>query len=200
MQRQNSYGDADPALTYQVTSGSLVSGDFFSGALSRAAGQNVGTFAISQGTLSAGNNYTIIFIGANLTITVRPIAVKADDKSKTYGNTDPALTYSITSGSLAFSDAFSGALACNAGESVGSYDITQGTLALSGNCALSFTNGTFTIGTRAVTVTANTQTKVYGDADPALTYTITNGSLASGDSFSGSLARATGKMLPLVRH
>ena len=42
------YGDADPTLTYQVTSVSLVTGDSFSGALTRVAGEAVGTHAMSR--------------------------------------------------------------------------------------------------------------------------------------------------------
>jgi hypothetical protein len=62
------YGDADPALTYSVISGSLVNSDSFSGTLSRAAGESVGTYAIQQGSLSAGSNYNLTFVGASLTI------------------------------------------------------------------------------------------------------------------------------------
>lgn len=61
------YGKPDPALTY--TSEGLIGNDTFSGALSREEGANVGTYAITQGTLTAGDNYTITYIGANLTIT-----------------------------------------------------------------------------------------------------------------------------------
>ena len=57
-------------------------------------------------------------MGANFTITQRPVTVTADAKTKVYGNADPALTYQITTGSLAFSDAFSGALHAAAGETV----------------------------------------------------------------------------------
>jgi hypothetical protein len=60
------FGAADPALTY--TSSGLVDGDSLSGSLARAAGENVGTYAISQGTL-ANANYSISFTGASLTIT-----------------------------------------------------------------------------------------------------------------------------------
>ena len=87
------YGDADPALTYKVTAGSLVSGDSFTGSLARVAGENVGTYAINQGTLSAGSNYALTFVGANLTITARPVTVTADPQRKMYGDADPTLTY-----------------------------------------------------------------------------------------------------------
>src|SRR5262249_46618839 len=56
------YGEADPALTYQVTSGNLASGDSFSGGLTRDAGENVGTYAIRQGALTAGGNYDLSYV------------------------------------------------------------------------------------------------------------------------------------------
>ena len=61
-------GAADPALTYQVTSGSLVNGDALSGSLSRDAGESLGVYAINQGTLTGEPNYSITFIGDSLTI------------------------------------------------------------------------------------------------------------------------------------
>jgi len=66
------YGDADPALTYTSSDPSAT----FSGSLSRVPGENVGTYAINQGTLVGTGNYTISsFVGANLTITAPPITV-----------------------------------------------------------------------------------------------------------------------------
>ncbi len=63
------YGNADPALTYTVTG--LVNGDtaaVMSGSLTRTAGEAAGTYAILQGGVSGGANYTIAYAGANLTI------------------------------------------------------------------------------------------------------------------------------------
>lgn len=58
-------GQADPALTYTVTSGSVVAGETLQGALSRAAGEAVGNYAITQGTLTndLNPNYDISFTG-----------------------------------------------------------------------------------------------------------------------------------------
>ena len=64
--KSKTYGDADPALTY---TGALHGTDTFTGSLARVAGEDVGSYAINQGTLSAGSNYTLTFVGANLTIT-----------------------------------------------------------------------------------------------------------------------------------
>jgi len=110
------YGAADPALTYHLTSGALVNGDTFTGALSRAPGNTAGSYAIQQGTLTGGANYTLSFTSANLTITPVPLAVSADAKSKVYGAADPALTYHITGGALIGGDNLIGALSRVAGE------------------------------------------------------------------------------------
>ena len=187
------YGDADPALTYQITSGSLVAGDSFSGALTRAAGENVGAYAIAQSTLALSPNYTLTYVGANFTIDPRPITVTAGAVARIYGDADPALTYQITSGSLVAGDSFSGALTRAAGENVGAYAIAQSTLALSPNYTLTYVGANFTIDPRPITVTAGAVARIYGDADPALTYQITSGSLVAGDSFSGALTRAAGE-------
>jgi MBG domain (YGX type)/Bacterial Ig-like domain (group 3)/Quinohemoprotein amine dehydrogenase, alpha subunit domain III len=69
------YGDPDPALTYQITSGSLVSGDSFTGALTRAAGELAGTYDIQQGNLALSSNYNLAYVGASLSITARPIII-----------------------------------------------------------------------------------------------------------------------------
>ncbi len=61
-------GDADPELTYQLTGGSLIGMDPLTGSLSRAPGEDAGTYPITQGTLTAGSNYALTYIGAALTI------------------------------------------------------------------------------------------------------------------------------------
>jgi hypothetical protein len=63
------YGETDPELTYQITAGSLVFGDVFTGGLTRVAGEDAGTYAITQGSLALNSNYILTYIGANLTIT-----------------------------------------------------------------------------------------------------------------------------------
>ena len=87
-------------------------------------------------------------------VTAQPaaITVTADAKSKQAGDPDPALTYSITSGALVGSDAFTGELARDPGETPGDYAIIQSTLALTGDYDLSFIGANLTI-TAALTAT-----------------------------------------------
>ncbi|QXU40125.1 MBG domain-containing protein [Pedobacter sp. D749] len=188
--KSKTYGDADPALTY-TSAPSLVTGDSFSGSLSRSPGENVGTYAINQGTLALNGNYTLTYVGADLTIGAKTVTVTAAAKSKTYGDADPALTYT-SAPSLVTGDSFSGSLSRSPGENVGTYAINQGTLALNGNYTLTYVGADLTIGAKTVTVTAAAKSKTYGDADPALTYTSAP-SLVTGDSFSGSLSRSPGE-------
>jgi len=72
-------GQADPTLTY--TQLGLVPGDAITGDLTRDAGETVGVYAIRQGTLTAGSNYTISYNGANLTINalIASIAINGAD-------------------------------------------------------------------------------------------------------------------------
>ena len=63
------YGGLDPQLTYQITDGSLVFGDTFTGGLTRASGEDVGFYAVLQGTLALPVDYDLTYIGDTLTIT-----------------------------------------------------------------------------------------------------------------------------------
>src|SRR5439155_1183327 len=132
------YGESDPALTYQISKGSLAYSDHFTGSLDRAAGQDVGEYAITQGTVALISNYTLTFVGAKLTIGKRSVEVSADAQSKVYGEDDPALGYQITKGSLAYSDHFTGSLDRAPGQNVGAYNITKGSLTLGDNYDLTY--------------------------------------------------------------
>ena len=189
--RSRTYGDANPALTYQVGGSGLVNGDTLSGALATAAtaASNVGVYGITQGTLASPNYVVSSFTGANLTVTPRAITVTADAKSRAYGDANPALTYQVGGSGLVNGDTLSGALATPATTSsnVGAYGIGQGTLAASGNYALNYASANLTITPRAITVTADAKSRAYGDSNPALTYQVGGSGLVNGDTLSGAL-------------
>jgi hypothetical protein len=185
------YGNVEPSLVYTVTPG-LVSGDSFAGTLERIAGEDVGTYTIKQGTLSAGTNYSLTYVDADFEITAKPIAVTANtSQTKVYGAADPALTY-LVSPSLVGNDTFSGVLERVTGENVGAYTIGQGTLTAGANYDITYTGNDFEITAKTIAVTAASQTKVYGEADSPLTYSFAP-SLESGDSFTGTLSRVLGE-------
>ncbi|RAJ83374.1 IPT/TIG domain-containing protein [Chitinophaga dinghuensis] len=181
------YGNGDPAFTYTTTG--LVGNDQITGALTRNAGEDVGNYNITKGSLSAGNNYTVNFNGSGLNITPATITVTPDAKTKVYGSVDPLFTY--TSTGLIGNDQIHGTLGRNAGENVGVYSITQGSLSAGNNYTISFLNNNLSITPATLTINADAKTKVYGSNDPALTYTATG--LKNGDKLNGSLSRDAGE-------
>nr|WP_319272843.1 MBG domain-containing protein [uncultured Draconibacterium sp.] len=82
---------------------------------------------------NGGNNYSITYVDDNSgVINQRALTIAVDaGQTKVYGENDPAaFTYSITAGSLAEGDAFSGGLSRDAGEDVDSYAINKNTLTI----------------------------------------------------------------------
>jgi filamentous hemagglutinin family protein len=192
------YGTTDPSLTFGATG--FVNGDtasILTGALSRAAGENVGSYAIAQGGVSAGSNYTIVYNGANLSITPATLTVLPNPTTKVYGDSDPTLGFTLTG--LTNGDTSSvvtGLLGRNPGENAGGYAFVPGTLTGGGNyvIALSPNAPLFQITPAVLQVAANPANKTFGTADPALTFTL-NG-LKNGDTASvvtGTQTRAPGE-------
>ncbi|MDP2236801.1 MAG: MBG domain-containing protein, partial [Bacteroidales bacterium] len=213
------YGEVDPALTFvsaPIVGFVLPNGDAitFGGALSRTAGETVGTWAILQGTL-ANSNYTITYNGANLTITQRPLTVVgAVAQNKVYdGNTVAVVTGAAPapfvlappSGMMPGDDIFlnnhiSGAFQPDGTVANGKPVTTAITLGGTDAANYSFnpaTSLTANITARPIVITVTPgQTKVYGEANPVYAYTYATGpnvGLAPGQSFDGLLARAGGE-------
>ena len=207
------YGNAVNLVGYAynaLTSGQYLSaGDFavdtvtgsLTGSTTYSQGNNVGLYNInySSGSLTSalGYGFTYANNATALNVGTRALSVTADAKNKTYGTvTDPALTYTLTSGSFYGSDGFSGALSRVAGETVvgGPYAILQNTLTAGSNYTISYSGANLNINPYTLAVTAAAKSKTYGAADPSLTYTY--GTLQNGDSsavFSGSLSRVAGE-------
>jgi len=123
------YGGTEPTLTYNLTAGTLASGDAFAGSLTRAAGENVGSaYAITQGglvimkgTADVTSNYNLTFTGANFAIMAKAITGSFAADNKTYdGNTSATVlsrslsgvigteAVTLTGGTATFADANKG--------------------------------------------------------------------------------------------
>jgi filamentous hemagglutinin family protein len=183
------YGDANPALTFTVGGAGLVNGDMLSGVLDTlaTATSNIGAYAVTQGTLAASSNYVLSYAGANLGVTPRSLSVVADVASRLYGDTNPAFTFTTTG--LVNGDALSGTLNSVAGlaSNIGTYSIDQGTLGASANYALNYTASNLSVLARPITVTGDALSRIYGNANPALTFTVGGAGLVNGDMLSGTV-------------
>jgi hypothetical protein len=200
------YATNDPALTYTVSglvatdtqssaiTGSLIrAGTYAQGYANGVAEEQVGTYAISQGSLEA-SNYTINFVsGKKLTINpyLTPLIVTPANKTKVYGTNDPSLTYTVsgyvqnttidhvlinddptrflTGNLVRVGTSAPNKATSTASENVGTYTIGKGTLSAA-NYTISLASANLTITAAPLTVSAIANTKVYGNTDPTLTY------------------------------
>ena len=183
------YGTAEPSFTATVTG--LQGNDAASSitySVTRATGENVGTYAITPSGAAEQGNYNVTYVPANLTITKASATVTPDAKSKTYGAADPELTATV-SGTVG-SDVLNYTLSRTAGENAGTYDINVN-FGDNPNYDVTATKGTFTINKATATVTAADKSKTYGASDPELTATVTGA--VNNETLNYTLARATGE-------
>ena len=200
------YGEELLGLTSKVTSGELVGEEKLSEivTLSKAAGVNAGTYAISgavnNNTVAA--NYSVTIVGSNgnegvYTITKRAITVTVRNANSVYGENlaDISSGYDLSEGSMAPGeslDFISLEIEKKAGETeirnAGTYSIIG--KSLNGNYAVKFVGqdgkndyGVYTIAKREITVTIDNKTSVYGENEVALTASVTGAiKLAAWDS------------------
>src|SRR5690606_40284257 len=88
---------ADPVFTYTVDG--LQHNDdetLWQGALSREMGEDAGDYKLRQGTLDAGNNYSLVFQENYFAVSPATLIITADaSQQKVYGQADPVFTYTV---------------------------------------------------------------------------------------------------------
>lgn len=199
------YGGDLPVWRFDVVSGSLRAGDDIVDAVIEFDGASEGR--LSRGEYAAtptalefsgagtseeiAADYVIEYVAGTLTVTPRKITISISDAEKTYGNVDPAFT--VDDSALLDGDSLSGVAERNDGEGAGEYTIGSGDLSAGENYDVTWSTGTFTINPRPITVTANDLEKVYGEVDPALTWSLTEGTIVEGDTLEGLVQRAPGE-------
>lgn len=105
------------------------------------------------------------------------ITVTADNKSKTYGDANPTLTYTTSGGTLSGTPT----LTCSAKKAsdVGTYPIviSKGSVT---NSQVNYVNGTLTVTKAPLTITVNSAVKRVGAANP--TFTVTYSGFKNGET------------------
>ena len=166
---------------------------------------DAGSRTVTLGTLTLGGtsagNYTLATSGnqttATANITVRDLTVKPDSgQSKSYGTTpDPVLAYTSTGTVTGETAAFDGALSRKAGEDVGQYDITKGSLELKDSGTFKAANYNLVLDTAVVTFEITKGT--YTGSTPTKTVNILKnyagvqtGTLTAADFFTTAPAEA----------
>lgn len=172
---QKQFGDSDPELTYTITSGQLYNSDNLTGKLSRQSGENVGTYQIQKGTLSAGGNYQLTFVGNTFEIVKRQVKVNALKVTKQYGDADGQLTYELVDGTTEVQEGLNLKLEREKGELVGTYEISVVSYNSRNYEIVSFTQEGFEILKREITISVYSKEKEYDSTDFAeVVYEISN--------------------------
>ena len=196
------YGAANPALTATLTgfaNGETLVTSGVTGAASvtttatALTGVGSATLTAAVGTLVSANYAFATFTDGALTITKAPLTVTANPVGRAYGAANPTLTATLTgfvNGETLGTSAVTGTAAVTTPATLTSpattYVITPalGDLAAANYAFATFTDGVLTVGQKALTVTADAKTKVYGAANPALTATLTG--FANGETLVNS--------------
>lgn len=149
------YGDADFAPGASTSSGLAISYTSSNTNVATIAGNNIHITGAGTTTITASQAGNADYLPASvqqvLTVAPKPITVTATALSKTYGQADPVLTYTLNP-ALINGDILSGALSRVAGENAGTYSIQQGNLA-NNNYAITFVPALFTINKAAQLIT-----------------------------------------------
>ncbi|HWS89856.1 MAG TPA: Ig-like domain-containing protein [Pyrinomonadaceae bacterium] len=151
--KAKTYGD--PAVPFTVGYAGFVNGDD-EGDLQGSLAFNfadspttpAGSYTITPSGLSS-QNYAVSFVDGTLTVSTAALTVKADDKSKTYG--DPAVTFTASYAGLVNDEqpsSLAGTLVFDFADtnatSAGSYTVTPSGLS-SPNYSIQYVAGTFTV-------------------------------------------------------
>src|SRR5438477_12860752 len=178
------YGDANAVLTATVTG--TVNGDTLDYTLATSATQfsNVGPYAITV-TLGSNPNYNVTKTDGTLTVDAKDASVTADNKMKTYGDANPALTATVTGTVNGDTLDYTLSTAAMQFSGVGDYDITV-TLGSNPNYDVTPHNGNLHINAKAASVTADNKMKKNGRATCRLRATVTG--TVNGDTLDYRLA------------
>jgi hypothetical protein len=177
--------DEDPS----VLSGTLAYGGTAQGAV------NAGNYTIAPSGLTSGN-YDITYDSGTLTVNKAALTIAADNETQIYGS-----PYAFAGSEFAVSGLIGGDTVTSVGltstgdvatAGVGTYAIDASAAQGSGlsNYVISYDPGTLTVTARPITVTADDLSRLYGAANPTLTYTVGGEGLVNGDTLSGGLNTA----------
>ena len=194
-------GDGDGAMSFSLSDNEA--GCSIAANVLTATGNAANTCKVTATKAQSTNYNEASSIPTTITFTPRDVTIEARSLRKTYGDTDPTLTFDVKSGSIADGETLSGTLSRETGESAGAYLISRGTITNVNNPNYNITfseTNNFTIEQRPISLKAVDESKEWNDpanADPALTFRIESGVLKLGDTyttaFSGAITRNVGE-------
>ncbi|MEA5050548.1 MAG: InlB B-repeat-containing protein, partial [Oscillospiraceae bacterium] len=189
--KTKAYGEADP--TFDATVNGLVTGDTLNYIFSRTAGDAVGSYTITPSGEATQGNYTVTYATGTLTITAaNTLTVTGTDGSKVYDGAalSTTATTNVTAGTTIEYKVGAGEWTATAPSITDVGSVTVSVRATNPNYTTATGSYTLAVTPRAVTVTANDKTKVYGAADPTFDAAVTG--LLGSDTVDYALNREPG--------
>jgi gliding motility-associated-like protein len=179
--KSKTYGSDNPSLTTTLVG--FVNGETLAAFTTVPVVKTLATKTSSTGvydiTITEGvaNNYTVSYTSGKLTINKATLTAIAEDKSKSYGSANPALTIKYTgfvNGEYlaAFTTAPIATTAATKTSDAGVYDVTI-TEGVAKNYTIAYASGKLTINKVILKAIAEDKSKTYGSANPILTISYT---------------------------
>jgi uncharacterized membrane protein len=200
--RSKTYGQTVTFLGTEFTANGLVSGETVASVTltssGAGAGAAVGSFNIvpSAAVFGVGiaSNYNITLSNGTLTINPEPLTITANSTSKVYGQTVTFAGTEFTTNGLVNGETIGSVTLASAGAgptaNAGTYNIVPSAPVFNsgtaGNYSITLTNGTLTVNTAPLTVTANNKNRLYGAANPVLDGTLMG--VTAGDTITASFS------------
>ena len=180
--KEKNYGEADPPLTYTVTSlmGEDTKDDVFQGTLERASGSDAKQYDINQGTLAlkegvvnydisgfTKGTFTIHGTAINPTVTLADWTYGTPNNPSVSGNTGKGKVTYYYKGQNQGNDKYSTTKPVNAGN----YTI-KAEIAAKNQYEAGTATANFKINKAPLTITADAKEKYYLDEDPVFTFSV----------------------------
>ncbi len=128
---------------------------------------------------AAAANYSFTYVDGSLTVTPATLTVTADNETKTYGAANPTLTHTTTgfvngeTSAVVTTQPTCSTTATATSSVAGRRMRSPAAGGAAANYSFTYVDAALTITPATLTVTAENKSKVYGSANPPLTYVIT---------------------------
>lgn len=191
--KESYVGEKLKDLTYTVSRGSIVNGDEVVKLCIAGDPTKVGTYDIKDKWKNPNYNLKVLFgkytvkekssSGSETeTETAIDVTVKILNKSSYYGDKISELDFSISKGNVKKSELSKYITLTKAvGNSVGDYEITGKCKDTGGKYNVTFTNGTYTIKPRKLSIKVDNKESFVGETLATPTYSVKSGSVVAGD-------------------
>ena len=202
------YGHTVTFTGTEFTESGLVNGDTITGATLTSAGALSGApvdgspyTIVQSGAVGTGlGNYTISYVNGSLTVGATTLSITADSMSKTYGQTVTFSGTEFTESGLMNGDTITG-VSLTSGGAVTRASVSGSPYAIVpsgatgtglGSYSISYIDGGLTIDAAALTVTADSTSKTYGQTVTFPETEFTESGLVNGDTITGVTLTSVG--------